>query len=280
MPIEPLIVTVAPTGGKHTKDSHSGIPLTPEEVADVAAKAEKAGASVIHVHVRDVHGGSTLNPARAEEFMAAVRDSSNLIFELSTGGNLQHLQAERLQVLEIRPEVATISCGSVNLADGVFINTREFYGELYREIRRLGIVPSFEIMDLGHATAAARLLRGELAQESPLFEIIAGTEGGMPSSTLALLACLQELPANSHVSVSGVGADPTEAWLFGLVSASGIRVGMEDNLVSSGGPDNIDLVSQVVGLARSAGRRVATTTEARWLLGLQGPSNAEGPERE
>src|SRR3954451_12631330 len=152
------VLTVAPTGAETAKADAPGLPVTLEELTDTAARCAAAGASIIHVHVRDDRAEPSLDGARLRETVAALRERVDMVVQLSTGGAVTDSEQDRLAVLDAEPDMASLTCGTVNFGDGVFLNRWPFMVELYTRMQERQIVPEFEIFDLGHAAALSRLL--------------------------------------------------------------------------------------------------------------------------
>src|SRR3954471_8080286 len=155
---EPLLITVAPTGAETAKDDCPHLPTTPEELAQTAKDCERAGAAMIHLHVRDREHRPTLDPSLLREWVAAVRESTDLIVQLSTGGSVHDPLDQRLKVLDALPDACSLTMGTTNFGDDVFSNPWPFITELYQLSQERQVVPEFELFDLGHVAALRRLL--------------------------------------------------------------------------------------------------------------------------
>src|ERR671913_1670494 len=156
--MDELLITVAPTGAETAKADCPQLPTTSEEVARTAADCEAAGAAMIHLHVRDTSHAPTLDQALLREWVAAVRDSSSLVVQLSTGGSVHDPLDERLKVLDAAPDSCSLTMGTTNFGDDVFLNPWPFGQELYQLSQERGVVPEFELFDLGQVAALRRLL--------------------------------------------------------------------------------------------------------------------------
>jgi len=152
------LITVAPTGAESDKASVPALPVTLDELTTTAVECRAAGAAVIHVHIRDGQARPTLNLARLKDTVQALRDSTDLIVQLSTGGAVTDSFDDRLAVLEAAPDACSLTCGTVNFGDEVFANPWPFIRELYARTRELAVVPEFELFDLGHVATLRRLL--------------------------------------------------------------------------------------------------------------------------
>src|ERR1700730_10903384 len=152
------LITVAPTGAEADKERHPTLPVTLDELVNTARECEAAGASVIHVHIRDDQGRPTLDLARLKDTVQALREASTLIVQLSTGGAVTDDYKGRLAVLDAGPDGCSLTCGTVNFGDEVFMTPWPFIRELYARTKELCVVPQFELFDLGHVATLHRLL--------------------------------------------------------------------------------------------------------------------------
>jgi len=270
------LITVAPTGAESAKREVPALPVTLDELVLTAKECEALGAAVIHVHIRDGEARPTLDPGRLRDTVAALRDSTDLVVQLSTGGAVTDLEQDRLAVLDAAPEMASCTMGTVNFGDDVFLNRWAFVVDLHTRMQERGIVPEYEIFDLGHLTALHRLLGryGLPAGGHVHVDFVMGVPGGMPGSTEALVACrqaLRDLPAGSTFSATGVGRSGIPVLLASLSAGGHLRVGMEDTITYAKGrpvESNMQLVARAVGFAQLAQRPPLTTGQARELLGL------------
>ena len=270
------LITVAPTGAETAKATAPALPVTLSELVATAKECEALGAAVIHVHIRDDAGMPTLDLGRLRDTVAAIRQSTDLIVQLSTGGAVTDPEAARLAVLDAGPEMASCTMGTVNFGDAVFLNRWEFIVDLHVRMQERGIVPEYEIFDLGHLTALERLLRdhGLPAGGHVHVDLVMGVPGGMPGTAATLVACAQamrDLPAGATFSATGIGRSTIPVMLASLATGGHLRVGMEDTLTYAKGrpvESNMQLVARAAGFAQLAQRPPLTPAEARSLLGL------------
>ncbi|WP_436492770.1 3-keto-5-aminohexanoate cleavage protein [Actinokineospora sp. HUAS TT18] len=267
------LITVAPTGAEHTKADVPNLPVTLDELVTTARDCERVGAAMIHIHIRDDDAKPSLDPQRLKDTVEAVRENTRLIVQLSTGGAVTDPEEHRLRVLDAMPDSASCSMGTVNFGDDVFLNRWEFIVELHKRMQERGIVPEYEIFDLGHLTSLRRLLdqHGLPAGGKVHLDLVMGVPGGMPGDTETLAAALRLIPEGATFSATGVGRT-TLPVLFAALSAGGhVRVGMEDTISYAKGErvkDNAQLVARASGLARIAQRPPIGPDEARVLLGV------------
>ena len=267
------LITVAATGAEAEKASVPALPVTLDELTGTAAACEAAGAAVIHVHIRDDEAKPTLDVARLKDTVAALRAKTGLIVQLSTGGAVTDGFGARLAVLDAAPDACSLTCGTVNFGDDVFANPWGFIKDLYQLTRERGVVPEFELFDLGHIATLHRLLRefGPPAGGHVHCDLVMGVPGGMPGDLPTLVAAVQALPEGATWSATGVGRT-TLPVLFGALAAGGhLRVGMEDTLTYAKGrpvASNAELVQRAAQAAEIAQRPPMTPAEAREFLGI------------
>lgn len=271
---DPLLITVAPTGAETTKADCPQLPTTPEELARTAAECEAAGAAMIHIHVRDSSHKPTLDQSLLREWVAAVRSSSSLVVQLSTGGSVHDPLEERLKVLDAAPDSCSLTMGTTNFGDDVFLNPWPFVAELYQLALARGIAPEFELFDLGQVHALGRLLHlyGPPAGGKAHVDFVMGVPGGMPGTAPALVAGVSALPAGvTSWSATGIGRSTLSVAMASLSMGGHLRVGMEDVLtISRGVPvdSNAQLVTRAAELGQMAQRTPMTPAGCRVLLGL------------
>ena len=269
----PTLITVAPTGAESARADVPALPVTLDELVAAARECEALGAAVIHVHIRDGEAKPTLDLGRLGDTVAALREQTRLIVQLSTGGAVTDPEADRLRVLDAAPEMASCTMGTLNFGDDVFLNRWEFIVELHTRMRDRGIVPEYEIFDLGQLTTLRRLLDryGLPAGGHVHVDLVMGVPGGMPGTVAALVSCLRDLPEGATFSATGIGRSTIPVLLASLSAGGHLRVGMEDTVTYAKGQpveSNMQLVARAVGFARLAQRPPLSADEARELLGV------------
>jgi 3-keto-5-aminohexanoate cleavage enzyme len=267
------LITVAPTGAESAKAEVPNLPVTVDEVVATARGCRAVGASVIHLHVRDAEARPTLDLGYVREVVAAVRESTDLVVQLSSGGAVTDPFDARLAVLDAEPDAASLTLGTVNFGRDVFSNPWDLIVELHTRMRDRGIVPEYEVFDLGHLATLRRLLdRHGLPHGGHVHvDLVMGVPGGMPGTLAALAACLPQLPEGATFAATGVGRASLPVMLAALSAGGHLRVGMEDTLTYAPGEpvrDNAQLVARAAGLARIAQRPPLSPDEARALLGI------------
>ena len=269
-----LLITVAPTGAETTKTDCPQLPTTLDELVETAQRCEAAGAAMIHVHVRDDEHRPTLDAVRLKDTVAALRESTGLVVQLSTGGSVHDPLDARLAVLDAAPDSCSLTMGTVNFGDDVFMNPWGFICELYQASQEKQVVPEFELFDLGQVHSLARLLRryGLPYGGRVHCDLVMNVPGGMDGTADALVAAVAALPPETTSwSATGIGRSTLTVALAALSKGGHLRVGMEDVLTLAKGvpvEHNEQLVTRVVELGRLAQREPMTPAEARELLGL------------
>ncbi|MGY1691044.1 3-keto-5-aminohexanoate cleavage protein [Geodermatophilus sp. SYSU D01105] len=267
------LITLAPTGAESAKADVPALPVTVDEVVATARDCQALGAAVIHLHIRDTETRPTLELGRVREVVAAVREATDLVVQLSTGGAVTDPFDARLAVLDAEPDAASLSLGTVNFGRDVFSNPWDLIVELHTQMQQRGVVPEYEVFDLGHLATLARLLDryGPPHGGHVHVDFVMGVPGGMPGTTQALAACLPLLPPGASFAATGVGRTSLPVMLAALSAGGHLRVGMEDTLTYAPGEpvrDNAQLVARAAGLARIAQRPPMSTPDARAFLGI------------
>ncbi|MFE7227175.1 3-keto-5-aminohexanoate cleavage protein [Nocardioides sp. NPDC057577] len=270
-----LLVTVAPTGAETAKEDCPQLPTTLEELVATAVECEEAGARMIHVHIRDDDHAPTLDLGRLTETVDALHEKTELIVQLSTGGSVHDPLDKRLKVLDAGPDSCSLTMGTTNFGDDVFSNPWPFIAELYQLTQERGVVPEFELFDLGHVAALQRLLGkyGLPAGGKVHVDFVMGVPGGMPGTSAALVAGVAALPAEvTSWSATGIGRSTLPVMLTSLAMGGHLRVGMEDVLTLAKGVPvdaNRQLVERAVEAAAVAQRQPMSADDAWALLGLK-----------
>ncbi|RBY78187.1 3-keto-5-aminohexanoate cleavage protein [Geodermatophilus sp. TF02-6] len=267
------LITLAPTGAESAKADVPALPVTVDEVVATARDCQALGAAVVHLHVRDAETRPTLDLGRVREVVTAVREATDLVVQLSTGCAVTDPADARLAVLDAEPDAASLTLGTVNFGRDVFCNPWDLIVELHTQMQQRGIVPEYEVFDLGHLATLARLLdrHGPPSGGHVHADLVMGVPGGMPGTTQALAACLPHLPPGATFAATGVGRTSLPVVLAALSAGGHLRVGMEDTLTYAPGQpvrDNAQLVARAAGLARIAQRPPMSTEDARAMLGI------------
>lgn len=269
--MDKLIITVALTGAETTKADNPHLPITPEEIAQAAYDAYQAGTAIVHLHGRDESGEATQDIEIYRRISELIRAQCDLIIQLSIGGGVGMSPQERSAPLALRPEMATLTTGTVNFGDGVFLNPRSVIEEFAARMKDLGIKPEVEIFDLGMISNALYLVRKGLLSEPIHFDFVLGVPGGCAAMVKNLLHMVETIPPNSTWQVAGIGRHQLPLAVAAIILGGHVRVGFEDNIYYTKGvlaESNAQLVERIVRIAGELGREIATPAEARAILGL------------
>lgn len=273
-----LIITAALTGAEVTREQQPALPISPEEIAVAAQECVHAGASIVHLHARNADGSPTQDRETYRQIIAAIRSRCDVIIQVSTGGAVGMPAAERLQPVVLKPEMATLSMGSVNFGDDVFLNPPAEMEAFLRAMLELGIKPELEVFDTGMLTSAHRWLTKGLLQAPVHFDFVLGIPGAMAGTPEALMYLRSQLPAGSSWTVAGIGAAQLPLGTLAIVLGGHVRVGFEDNVYYRKGElasSNAQLVARMARIGEELGRAAATPDEARAMLGLKKASSAK-----
>ncbi len=269
------LITVAPTGAELAKDDFPQLPTTLEELVETAVSCEAAGAAMIHLHIRDADHRPTLDAGHLSAAVQALREQTSLVIQLSTGGSVHDPLEQRLTVLDAEPDSCSLTCGTTNFGDDVFLNPYGFMSDLYVQAQEREVVPEFELFDLGQAASLARLIdaHGLPYGGKVHVDFVTGVPGGMPGTPAALLAGVSMLPPEvTSWSATGIGRSHLPIAAAALAAGGHLRVGMEDNVVFARGvavEHNRQLVERVAQLAEVMQRPALSTEAARAMLGVR-----------
>jgi len=273
--MDKLVITAAICGAEVSKEHNPAVPYTPREIAREALLSFEAGASIVHLHVRDDDGAPTQSMERFAECIAEIRRvCPDVIIQPSTGGSVGMSEEERMQPLGLSPEMATLDCGTVNFGgDEIFVNTENMIKRFGKRMIELGVKPEVEVFDKGMIDTAIRLCAQGCIKVPVHFNFVMGVTGGI-AATLRDFAFLQgSIPPGSSFTACGIGRHAFSVAAMSIVAGGHVRVGFEDNVYIRKGvlaKSNGELVEKAAGLARALGREVATPQEARAILGLKG----------
>ena len=274
--MEKLIITAAICGAEVTKEQNPAVPYTVEEIVREAKSAVDAGAAIVHLHVREDNGTPTQSRARFQECEDAIyKACPNVILIPSTGGAVGMTPDERLQSTDTTPipEMATLDCGTCNFGDEIFDNTMPTMRAFGKRMIERGIKPEYECFEMGHLDTILTMARkGEVPGAPMQFNFVLGVPGCTPATVDNLCWLVKNIPAGSTWTSTGIGRHAFTLAAPTIVMGGNVRVGFEDNLYLERGvlaKSNGELVDKVVRMAKLLGRPVATSDEAREILGLK-----------
>ena len=288
-----VIITCALTGAGDTVDKHPAIPVTPTQIAAAAVEAAKAGATVVHCHVRDPDTGKgSRDPALYREVVARIRDSGvDIIVNLTAGmgGDLEIGAGETplafgpatdlvgplarlVHVEELLPDICTLDCGTLNFGDGdiIYVSTPAALRAGAKRITELGVKAELEIFDTGHLWFANQMIKEGLLHD-PLFQLCLGIPWGAPADTTTMKAMVDNLPAGATWAGFGIGRMQMPMAAQAVLLGGHVRVGLEDNLwLDKGVPaSNGSLVERVIKLIECMGARPMSPAAGRVKMGLK-----------
>ena len=280
--MQPVVIAVAITGSVPRKKDNPAVPVTPAEQVDSTHEAYEAGAALVHIHVRNDDETPSSDPAR----FAAVKEGiekhcPGMIVQFSTGGRGRD-PAARGSSLYLRPDMASLSTGSVNFPTIVYENPAAFVTDLAAKMKEFGVRPEIEIFDLSHIHGARRLIEAGLMNERPHVQFVMGVKNALPAEEPLLDILLDEtkrvLPRATWTA-AGIGRHQAEVMGWALArGADAVRTGLEDNVRVTKdrlAKSNAELVGLAAEAIAKAGRRPASAAEARGLLGLPARAAAQ-----
>ena len=274
--MEKLIITAAICGAEVTKEQNPAGPYTVEEIVREAKSAVDAGAAIVHLHVREDDGTPTQSHVRFQECEEAIyKVCPDVILIPSTGGAVGMSPEERLDSTNTTPipEMATLDCGTCNFGDEIFDNTMPTMRAFGKRMIEKGIKPEYECFEMGHLDTILTMARkGEVPGNPMQFNFVLGVPGCTPATVSNLAWMVNQIPAGSTWTVTGVGRSAFPMAAAAIAMGGNVRVGFEDNIYLSKGvkaSSNGELVAKVVRIAKELGREIATSDEARAILGLK-----------
>ncbi len=270
--MEKLIITAAICGAEVTKEHNPNVPYTVEEIGREAEAAYKAGASIIHLHVREDDGTPTQDKERFRVCIEEIKKRCpDVIIQPSTGGAVGMTDEERLQPVELLPEMATLDCGTLNFGgDEIFVNTENTIKNFGKVMIEKGVKPEVEVFDKGMVDLAVRYAKQGYILEPMHFDFVLGVQMNATVRDLAFM--VHSIPAGSTWTVAGVGRHEIPMATAAIIMGGHARVGFEDNIYLSRGvlaESNGELVEKVVRISKELNREIATPDEAREILGLK-----------
>ena len=269
--MDPLIITVAGIGAELTPEQQPGLPITPEQIGADAAACEEAGASIYHLHVRDPQGRPTMDVDAFRAARDAIENATNLIVQFTTGGSVGDDEGARTAPLDLRPEMASLTTGTVNFGNEVFSNPAPLVERLYARMVSLGVLPEFEIFDSGMIANADALYDSIGAAHHRHFDFVLGVPGGMPAWEDSIDFLVGHLPEDSSWSATGIGRAHLDVTRAAIGGGGHVRTGLEDVRYLAPGRlagSNRELIERVRDMGRAAGREIASPRIAREILGL------------
>jgi len=269
---DPVVLTVAVTGADVFRENNPNIPYTTSEIAQSSIEAGRAGATLVHLHVREDDGTPSGRPELFKDVMQKIREGSDLLTMVSTGGSNDMTIEERTTGLEANPDLSGVESGSMNFGDETFITPPPAGRGIVKRALDAGIGLEVECFDVGHVISAVRWLEDGILPAPMRINLVFGVPGGIDASPEALDAMLRPLPPGTFWTVTCIGRHHQRMMALALLKgAPGIRTGLEDVAYISRGvlaPSNAALVELAVDLAGRLGREVADGQQTKELLRL------------
>jgi len=288
---QPTIISCAVTGNITTREQHPGLPCTPAEIADACIGAAKAGAAIVHIHVRHADGRPSMELAHYGEVIERLRISgTDVIVNLTTGPGQRFVPSDeepsvagpgttlvrperRVEhVVALKPEICSLDLNTMYSSSSVVINTPRNLRIMARLIRAAGTLPELEVFDSGDIHLARDLLADGTLDPPGMFQIVLGTKYGADSSPATLLYLKSLLPPGANWAAFGIGRMAFPMLAQACLLGGHVRIGLEDTVHLEKGvlaPDNAALVAKAVRMLRDLGARPATPAEARAILGTR-----------
>jgi len=287
-----VVVTCAVTGAGDTVDKHPAIPVTPEQIASSAIEAADAGAAIVHIHVRDPETGQgsrdvALFRETVERVRASGRDvlinltagmGGDLIIDdddpsvAGPGSDMVNAETRMAHVEALRPDIATLDCGTINFSDTnyIYVQTPNMLRKMARRYQEIGVKPEMEVFDLGHLRFANQLVQEGIINAPAMYQICLGIPWGAGADSATMTAMVGQLPPQVFWSGFGISRTQMPMVAQAMLLGGNVRVGLEDNLyLEKGVPaSNAELVEKAIRIIRDLGGRVCTADEARNKLGI------------
>lgn len=267
------IITVATTGAWPKKKDNPNIPMTPKEIAEDVYDCYQAGAAICHLHMRDDEGNGTMDKRKFSETVGLIREKCDIIINCTTSGDLYATDDTRqAHLIELKPEFGTFDCGSMNWQhNSVFLNTPKFLEQLGITMQENGVKPEIEIFDAGMIYNSLYYLKKGILKAPLHYQFVLGAAGGTDATIENLCYLKSLIPEGSTWSALGVGKGHIPILMAAIAMGGHVRVGMEDNVFFAPhelAKSNRQFVERAKSMIELAGREIATSKEAREILGV------------
>ena len=268
-----MIITCALSGAETTKAQAPALPVTPEELAASAHEACLAGAAIVHLHARNNDGSPTADIKVFKAAIDLIRKKCDVVIEITTGGAVGMTPEERIAPVALKPDMASLDCGTVNFGDDYIINTLPIMRRFASEMNKHGVRPTLECFDVSHVQSS-RILIGEGLVKPPYhYGFVMNVPTALNLSVKTLSYMIDQMPPESYFTVMGIGRAHLPG-IYGAIAAGGfIRVGFEDNIYYSKGrlaKSNAEFVERAVRISREADLEIAAPSDVRELFRLRG----------
>jgi uncharacterized protein (DUF849 family) len=286
-----VMISCAVTGSADTPGRNPAVPVTPKQIAESAIDAARAGAAIVHIHVRDPQTTKpSMEGALYREAVERIRESgTDVLINLTTGPGARFTHDDHdpskpsrdsvlkspedrvRHVVEIKPDICSLDMGSLNMGDRVFVNTPKHLQTMAAAIKDAGVMPELEVFETGHLLLAKRFIENGYVKPPGLFQICLGISWGQPATTEAMTYMRGLLPPDAPWFAFGISLHQFPMVAQTVLLGGHPRVGLEDNIYLEKGklaPSNAALVEKAAKIVEILGDQVATPAQARQILGL------------
>lgn len=273
--MDKCIITVAVTGAWPKKENNPNVPMTPQEIAEDVYQCWQAGASIAHLHMRDDQGNGTMSIEKFKETVGLIKEKNcPIVLNLTTSGDLHATEETRMaHLIDLKPEMASYDAGSMNwMHSGLFLNPPAFLEKLGQVMHENGVKPEIEAFDASFIYNALYYQKKGILKAPLHFQFCMGAAGGTAATVENLVYLKSLIPQECTWSAFGIGAGHMPILLATIAMGGHIRLGMEDNVMYAKNrlaKSNAEFVERAVRLIKEANRTVATTDDAREILGLR-----------
>ena len=267
-----MIITCALTGAETTKAQAPALPVTPEELAAAAHEACLAGASIVHVHARNNDGSPTADIKVFKAAMDLIRKKCDVVIEFTTGGAVGMTPEERIAPVSLKPDMASLDCGTVNFGNDYIINTLPIMRQFASEMNKHGVRPTLECFDVSHVQSSHILIKEGLIKPPYHYGFVMNVPAALNLSVKTLSYMIDQMPPESYFTVMGIGRGHLPGICGAIASGGFIRVGFEDNIYYSKGRlarSNAEFVERAVRISKEADLEIATPGDVRKMFALK-----------
>jgi len=267
-----VIITCAITGAETTKRQCPNLPITSEEIAEESYKAYQAGASIIHLHVRNNDGTPTSSVDVFKKAIELIRKKCDVVIEITTGGAVGMTPEERIAPVSLEPDMASLDCGTVNFGNDYIVNTLPIMKLFASEMNKYKVKPTLECFDLSHILSSHILIKEGLIKPPYHYGLVMNVPAALGFNYKLISDMLCQLPTESEFTLMGIGRAHLPAIFTALAFGGHIRVGYEDNIYYSKGiiaKSNAEFVERAVRLIKEAQKEIATPQDVRKFFCLR-----------
>ena len=269
--MDKVIITAAITGAELSKEHNPALPCSPEEQAKAAYECFNAGASIIHLHVRDEKEKPSQELSLFETVVKKIKEKCNVLIQFSTGGAVGEKIENRMAPLSLKPEMASLNVGSINFGEEVFKNLPQDINKLAAKMKEYHIKPEIEVYDIGMLEYGISLVKNGIVDVPAHFQFVMGTKYGIQASPENLSFMQKKIPSNCTWNFAGIGRHQYGLAGEAIDLGGHIRCGLEDNIYYTKGvlaKSNGELVERIANLVKEKGKKVASVEEAKNILSI------------